>query len=652
MSKNPYEVQFASIHDFDPSDDKAKGNGTGAGPNNTGGMSGKNISVTASGNTSAGDPDIIDEILINYSERAKQNAFTEAFFRDKEINQILGVLRQKKKSNALLKGEAGVGKTQLVQEIARRLHIGEPIVTASLGKGTTVYELPIGKILSGSSFVGQLEEKLYAVIDFAKNPKNKVVLFIDEIHTLMGGSSSNGTYDKIAQILKTSLSTGELRVIGATTIQEATTFLADPAFNRRWAEVLIPELSVEQSAKIVENLKFSYEQHHNVIVPDYIIPALVTIGDQFKVPGSHRPDSTVTLLDKAMSDTALKRLVDKHEHANDPMMQAFITANPQPILDLDQVKKSALTLLTNDETVFEQGADELEAGFHAHIIGQDTAKKEVVDAVRRLGLRLTARKRPSSFLFAGPSGTGKTQVAKEIAKGVFGSEDRMVYINMSEFTDASSLTRLIGSSAGYIGSDSKRELPFDTLETNPYQLVLLDEFEKASLNVQRFFMQALDEGYVKTNRNKVIDFSRSLIIATTNAGAIDMAKPTFGFSTEEKKPAPTDVIKQLEGAFEREMLNRFEKIVAFEPISRDQYIQILRVKYNQLVTEAAENRTDLTLLPASLSEADAVTNDTLQELATKSYSPLLNGRPAERTIREHIENTILADSKKYQFDLL
>lgn len=655
MTKNPYDVHLLNISNLTDKDDDEKGNGgIGTNGNNGGGLGGlpgQSVSITPGGNTAAEEDNLIQDILINYSEKAKQKLFSEAFFRDREINQVLGVLRQKKKSNALLKGEAGVGKTQLVQEIARRLDLKDPVTTAALGAKTVIYELPLGKILSGSSFVGQLEQKLYAVVDFASNPDNHVVLFIDEIHTLMGGGA-NGTYDKIAQILKTSLSSGQLRVIGATTIQEATTFLADPAFNRRWAEILIPELSVEQSASIVKNIKFDYEKHHNVILPDHIIPQLVTIGDQFKVPGSHRPDSTVTLLDKAMSDAWLKRTVEKHESANDPVMQAFIQANPQPALSLDQIKKSALTLLTSDESVFGQGADELQANFDAHIIGQDDAKKHVVDAVRRLGLRLTARKRPSSFLFAGPSGTGKTQVAKEIAKGVFGSEDRMVYINMSEYTDPSSLTRIIGSSAGYIGSESKRELPFDTLETNPYQLVLLDEFEKASLNVQRFFMQALDEGYVKTNRNKTIDFSRALIIATTNAGATEMAKPGVGFTTEAPKTSPSDIIKQLEHAFEREMLNRFEKIVAFEGITRDQYIQILRVKYNQIVAEALENRNDLTFSPQSLTEDEAKVNDTLKRLADESYTPLLNGRPAERTIREHIENTILANVKAYHFDLL
>lgn len=656
------EVRNSSIHDLNgsssptanPNGNGGAGNPNGKGnPNGNGALPGNGISITPSGMTSTSVDDLVQDVLINYNDRAKKNLFGAAFFRDDQIAQMLGVLRQKKKSNALLKGEAGVGKTQLVEEIARRLHMRDPLTVAALGAKSVIYELPLGRLLSGSSYVGQLEEKVYAVLDFACNPDNHVILFIDEIHMLTSPSSS-GTYDKIAQILKPKLSSGEMRIIGATTIQEATTLLADPAFNRRWGEVLVPELSQEQAAEIVRTVKFNYEKHHNVLVPDSIIQDIVAIGDRFKAAGSHRPDSTLTLLDKAMSDAWLKRQDLKTNPAtmNDPGMQAFLQANPQPFLDTEQVKKSAMTLLTGDETVYAAGGDNLADALAETIIGQEDACKQVTDAVRRLSLRLTQPKRPTSFLFAGASGTGKTEIAKQIARGVFGSEDRMVYINMSEFSNESSLNRLIGSNEGYIGSNSKRALPFDTLETNPYQLVLLDEFEKAAPNVQRLFMQALDEGRIQTNRNKTVDFSRALIIATTNAGAFDLAKKSMGFADTEPQKSNVDIIKALEGNFDREMLNRFEKIISFSAISKDEYRQILRVKYNRIVKEALENRPDLLLTPVELSEQDALTNKTLDEIVEKSYNPLLNGRPAERTMREHIEDVILGDIRRSSFQLL
>lgn len=641
-------LRMASIHDFGKND-QSGGNGSGAGSN----AQGATVAVTQAPSKSNGQGQ--DEgdagLLVNYNELAKKGEFSEALFRDAQIMQVLSVLASKNKPNALLTGEAGVGKTQIVEEIARRLVNDDPIVNGML-KGVTLYELPLAKIVSGSSFVGQLEEKLYQVIDFAQNPKNKAIVFIDEIHQIMG-SESNPTYNKLAQILKPALGRGHLRVIGATTTQEAVTFLSDPAFSRRWSEVQVPELSPEQTAEIVLNIRNAFQKHHNVILPDNVIEQSVAIGDEFKQYGSHRPDSTITLIDKAMADARIKRIKLQEEAKSNPSLQHIITAQPRPVLNVKQLKQSALSLLTGDEKMFEQNADLLANTLDAQIIGQETAKTAVVDAVKRLGLRLTKRKRPVSFLFAGPSGTGKTEIAKQITEAVFGQKDRMVYVNMSEYSNPASMTRIIGSSAGYVGSDSKQELPFDTLENNPYQVVLLDEFEKAHTEVQRFFMQALDEGVVKTNRNKEIDFSRTIIIATTNAGVIDLGKRSVGFTQEEEpERSNEDIIRILQSSFDTELLNRFEKLIAFTPIQKEDYTKILAVKYNKLVEEAQVNRKDLSFAPDHIDIDQANANDKLCELAEQSYTPSSNGRPAERTIREHIENTILDNPNDTQFDLL
>jgi len=225
---------------------------------------------------------------------------------------------------------------------------------------------------------------------------------------------------------------------------------------------------------------------------------------------------------------------------------------------------------------------------------------------------------------------------------------------MSEFSNPASITRIIGSSAGYVGSDSKRELPFDSLENNPYQLVLLDEFEKAHTDVQRFFMQALDEGIVKTNRNKEIDFTRTIMVATTNAGVIDMSRNPIGFTTSSApvQHSVDDMIHMLKSSFDVELLNRFEKLIPFTAINKDDYIKILAVKYNQIAQEAQTNRKDLVLSPLNIDVEQASTYDTLVELADKTYAPSSNGRPAERTIREHIENTILDNPNATQFTLI
>lgn len=644
--------RMASIHDFGKKDNQNGSNTGSSSANNAG------TSVVASqslGNLQGGGDGGVDEdILINYNELAKKGKFSEALFRDAQIMQVLSVLSSKKKPNALLTGEAGVGKTQIVEEIARRLVNNDPIVS-SLLKDSVIYDLSLNNIVSGASFIGQLEEKVKNIIEFAQNPKSKVILFIDEIHQIAGAAESNPTYSKIAQQLKPALGRGQLRVIGATTTQEAISFMADPALNRRWSEVQVPELSQAETAEIILNIRDSFQKHHNVILPDDVIEQAVSIADEFKRYGSHRPDSTITLIDKAMADARIKRIKLQEEVKTKPNLQHIINAQPRPIINAKQLKQSALTLLTGDENMFEQNIDLLETVLDTQIIGQENAKTSVIDAVRRLGLRLTKRTKPVSFLFAGPSGTGKTEIAKQIANAVFGSKDRMVYINMSEFANPASLTRIIGSSAGYIGSDSKQELPFDTLENNPYQLVLLDEFEKAHTEVQRFFMQALDEGTVKSNRNKAIDFSRTIIIATTNAGAIDLGKKSVGFmSAAEETESHTneEIIRILQGSFDTELINRFEKLIAFTPIAKEDYTKILAVKYNKLIKEVQTNRKDLSFGPDEIDATTANTNDTLLRLADESYAPTSNGRPAEKTIRAYIEDTILENPNMTQFNLL
>lgn len=639
---NKKSIRMASIHDFSKND-KSKGSSSSQNPNQATSV---NLATSIShGQDFEGEE---SDLLINYNELAKEGKFSDALFRDLQIMQILSILNTKNHPNALITGDAGVGKTQIVEEIANRLVKDDPIVCGML-PDVTIYELPLGRIVSGSSYVGQLEEKLYEVLDFAKDPK--IILFIDEIHQITGSSESSPTYNKIAQILKPALGRGDLRVIGATTTQEATTFMADPAFSRRWSTVQIPELSPDETSEIIKHIRQSFQKHHDVLLPDDIIEKAVFIGDEYKQYGSHRPDTTITLIDKAMSDARIRRLKLIEESKVNPQLKFIIQNQPKPILTVKQLEQSALALLTGDEKMFKQNADALEKALDETIIGQENAKTVLVDTIRRLSLNLTKRTRPNSFLFAGPSGTGKTEIAKQVTNAVFGSKNRMVYINMSEFSKPESLNRIIGSPDGYVGSTSKRELPFDTLENNPYQVVLLDEFEKAHTDVQRFFMQGLDEGSVKTNRNKEIDFSRAIIIATTNAGTIDMNKNPIGFGRSDENHSKNEIIKMLNIDFDTELLNRFENIVAFTPIEKKDYMKILAVKYNQMIKEVQSNRKDLIFSPDFIEIEKAEENEKIIELADETYTPLSNGRPAERTIREYIENTILDNPNNTQFTL-
>ncbi len=653
MNKNIQEITMSNIHDFNKDDDNGSNSGSGSSSNNPGstppsGGSGQGMPIgqLPSGGNST-QTGIEDLPLTNYNEQAKNGKFSRALFRDDEIEKTIGILSTQKKPNALLVGDAGVGKTQIVEEMANRIVNNDPIVKAMLDK--TIYELTISSLVAGKSFVGQLEESLHDVIDFASDPENKAVLFIDEIHQLM--DSKDSTSEKIAQILKPALGRGDLHVIGATTTSEATTFLSDPAFNRRFSRIIVPELSPDETLHIMKSIKMSFQNHHNVVIPDDVLERAVILGDEYRQSGSHRPDTTITLVDRALADARIQR--EKLKLSTDPATQQFIKDNPVPSLTLNQLKKSGMELASGGSKYTTNQTQRLQNNLDNQIIGQEEAKEMLINSVRRQQLNLVRRTKPISFLFAGLTGTGKTEMAKQLADAMFGSKDDMIYINMSEYSSSASLTRITGSSAGYIGSDSKRELPFDSLESKPYQIVLLDEFEKADKDVQRFFMQALDNGSVQSNRGADIDFSRTIIIATTNAGVEMLSQKTVGFGQQGQTLAENatsqDIITALRESFDIELINRFEHVVSFGSMDVNDYKKILAVKYNSLIGEAQENRQDLIFSPLHI-DLDTVDDYAfINELADESYQPDLNGRPAERTMRKFIEDTLLDNMNNTQF---
>lgn len=626
------------IEDFtdgtDPSGNQSNPNSNGSNGNSAtpGSPSGGNGQGIPYGSMTPPPDDVSEapDCLINYNDIA--DTFDQALFRDDELDRMITILSSKKKANALLIGNAGVGKTQLVEEFARRYVIEkDPVLIGRFGDDLQIEELRISSLISGKSLLGQLEKEVEQVLDYAK--ENNVIIFIDELHRLF----TDQVAGNVGQDLKQALARQDMKFIGATTTQEVKAIREESAFNRRWSDVIIDEMTPEQTRIILQNAKPIYEKHHDVQVPNHLLETIVHYGDLYKRTGSHRPDSGLTLLDRVCAHVGLEGL--KMKQSTDPAIQQFVTANPTPRVSKKDVIKISKSLVQKSGT--QEPTEPITDALAKRIIGQNEAKEKVAETVNRMRLNILQPKRPRSFLFAGPTGTGKTEMAKQLALYLFGNEKSMIRLDMSEFSEKSSINRIKGSPDGYVGSTSKQPLPFDSLESNPHQIILIDEIEKADPEVRLLFMQILDEGNFTNERHNTIDFSRAIIIATTNAGVEQLDAPTIGFSKPKRK-TESDIIDALKEDFPVELLNRFEHIIAFDALSKQQYKQILAIKYNAIIREAKQNRPDLNFYPEAIDMNDDTELDMLSELADNSFKPQMNGRPAERAIQQHIENHLLA----------
>lgn len=574
-------------------------------------------------------------LFINYNE--KFNNADPVMFRDKPIEQLLSVLIGKNKPNALLIGPAGTGKTAIVETVAHMLSTDDPLIPTQL-KGYTILELPLANVVAGASLVGQLEENVKAVISKIEDPSAKYILFIDEIHQLLGDSQ---TYGKIAQILKPALSRGTMKVIGATTLQEANNLYKDPAFNRRFSRVIVDELTRDQTLEILKTMKQRYCQHyHNqIIIDDDILSTVAILADQYRPAGSHRPDNALTLLDRSIGETILnkqvqiKTLQEKiKENPNDqtlPTMLKAIQNNPMISLTETQIQKTAIALATGNSKQDTVDMSKAKQDF-MRIKGQDEAIKEVMKMMTRRESNLFPSTKPTTMMFIGPSGVGKTEIAKIIAHNLTGQKP--IILNMTEYSSSATINRIIGAPAGYVGSDSHAELPFDELESNPYAVILLDEFEKAHQAVQRLFYTVFDEGSLTDNRGKTIDFSKAIIIATTNA-ANQTIKQNMGFGTNDMSKDKAS-IHELSQYFDPALINRFTYKIQFNIITKDVYKEIVCNTYQ---TEATRIRHDnhITSLPQDIPD------DELNKIVEKTYHKAFGARPAYQAVKDYIEELVL-----------
>lgn len=573
----------------------------------------------------------INDMLINYNETYK--SATPALFRDEIVTQTMSIISSSRKPNALLVGPAGVGKTAIVEEIARRIANKEASVPPQLAN-TTIYELPIATLVAGAGIVGDLENRITEIIKFAQDANNDALLFIDEIHLI--ADSNNTTYAKIAQILKPAMARGYIRVIAATTMGEAKKLDDDPAFKRRFSSVTVDELTREQTRRILDIVlpgMLTHYQNKVTVAPD-VLDEIVMTADRLMSTG-HRPDTAITLLDRALSHSVIS-----HHAAIQEALASGNTTSAQMLQQITHIPLTAkrlntiaMLLVTGQSQPPHLDVTALQTEL-SRLRGQEEVLPRIVDALRRRELNIFPNTRPTSWLFAGASGVGKSETATIISSMVTGQKP--IILNMAEYHDSASINRIIGSPTGYVGSDSAKERPFDTLASNPYRVIVLDEFEKADMSVQRLFLSALDTGEIQMANGPAVDLSRCIVIATTNAGRQKLSGSQMGFGDHKHSMSKQSLTKELQKSFDAELLGRFDDLIAFMPLGADDYAQILCDEYDRQVKRICAERPDLNF--------DPIDDDTIARLVDETWLVDQGARPAIRAIRALIEDMLLAQA--------
>ncbi len=548
----------------------------------------------------------VEEMIADLSKKWH----SPTLYREAVIDQLMAVLISRDKPNAMIVGPAGGGKTKIVEELAHRIAENDPSVPDML-KDHRIYSVNLGDIVSGCGLVGDLESKIMDIKAYFEEPENRAILFLDEIHMIL----SNESYKKIAQILKPALSRGTIKVIGATTTQEVRIIDSDPAFNRRFTRILADELTKEQTEHILASSVSSLEKHYKrkLSINDNDIRILVNTADEFCQAGVHRPDNALTLLDRSVANAVLRQ------------KQGMIRLTSQLIKD------TAFRMASGNSEVKRFDEEQLRKDL-SEIKGQEDILDDIVRVIKLYDMHLRPRVKPLTFLFAGASGVGKSEVTKILARSYF--NEQPIILNMTEYHSSASINRIIGSPSGFAGCDSNAELPFDDLETNPHQLILLDEFDKCAPSVQRLFMSVFDEGRLRTNRGTTIDFSKAIVVATTNAGCTDRNYGIgFGASQKDDKLSVND----LGGYFDIELINRFSHRYTFRSITKAVYSKILADVYKREVSLLNLDSLGATARKLIAAELD---DKTLEYLTDRSYEERLGARPALTTVSEYIDNLI------------
>src|ERR1700746_2336475 len=640
---------------------------------------GQSAGAGAGAGSSAGEgkksSKLLDQFGRNLTKLASEGKLDPCVGRETEIERIMQILSRRTKNNPVLVGEPGVGKTAVVEGLAAKINSGE---VPELLRNKQIYTLDLAALVAGSKYRGEFEERLKKVMKEITQ-RGDIILFIDELHNLVGAGAAEGAIDA-ASILKPALARGELQTIGATTLDEYRKYLErDAALERRFQQIRVDEPSVDDTVQILRGLRDRYEAHHRCKIPDDALPAAAVLADRY-IQDRHLPDKAIDLIDEAASRMRIKTMSapPRYRELEDEIEK--VRKDKEASIEAQEFEKAAA--LRDKERKLTQKKRELEENWraeegngehpeigeeeiadivsmwtgipvfklteaesqklirmedelHKRVIGQDAAIIAVSKAIRRARAGIKDPKRPTgSFIFLGPSGVGKTELARTLAEFLFGDEDAMIQIDMSEYMEKHSVSRLVGSPPGYIGYDEGGQLT-EAVRRKPYSVLLLDEIEKAHPDVFNILLQILEEGKLTDAQGRRVDFRNAIVIMTSNLGAAQISKNTgFGFTVGDESGLSYDEMKgrvmgELKKVFRPELLNRIDEIIVFHKLSKEEITTIVDLQLRRLREQMATHEVAIEL-----------TEEAKELLVDKGYDPAMGARPLRRAIQRYIEDPL------------
>ncbi len=621
-----------------------------------------------SSESSSSGSTVLDQFGRNLTGLAKEGKLDPVIGRNREIDRVMQILSRRTKNNPVLIGEPGVGKTAIVEGLAQRI-IAKDVPENLHGKN--LYTLDLGALVAGSRYRGDFEERLKKVLKEIKN-RGDIILFIDEIHTLVGAGAAEGAIDA-ASILKPMLARGELQTVGATTLEEYRKYLEkDSALERRFQPVQVDEPSVPDTIQILMGLKDRYEAHHSVRFTDQAIVSAANLADRY-LADRFLPDKAIDLIDEAGSRTRIHRNSDVPEITKIDEKLSTVRLDKQDAVSTENYERAAVLrdeergLLSDRATqeaevaeggwvIDEDGIAEvlaqwtgipvhrltdeetarlvqMESELHKRIIGQHDAIEAVSKAIRRTRAGLKDPRRPAgSFIFLGPSGVGKTETAKALTEFLFGQEDSLIQLDMSEYMEKHTVSRLVGSPPGYVGYDEGGQLT-EAVRRKPFSVVLFDEIEKAHPDVFNTLLQILEEGRLTDAQGRTVDFKNTVIIMTSNLGTRDIHKKAVGFHIEDTEQnyeyMKEKVTEELKKHFRPEFINRIDDIIVFHELEMDELKLIVDLMLERVKEQLTAQKLDLVL-----------TDDAKEHLGSQGYDPELGARPLRRAIQRLLEDPL------------